>query len=166
VRLHNWEFELEFTGKSCIKISLISDSVVFMASKNLKKEISGCHFKVLIVENAVDLRKFSNELNGYLNRLGKRHMCSHSHNIATEVKSLMSFVEVKAKPAPTFNYKPFVRAGQDTFDPLSTLNTEGKKTLEKLRHFVSRQQIYDFIVEQEVSEEAVVELRKLTLGGK
>jgi len=35
-----------------------------------------------------------------------------------------------------------------------------------LRHFISRQQVYEFIVEQEVSEEAITELRKLALGGK
>lgn len=49
---------------------------------------------------------------------------------------------------------------------MSFLNPEGKKTLEKLRHFISRQQVYDYIIDQEVSEEAITELRKLALGGK
>ncbi len=35
-----------------------------------------------------------------------------------------------------------------------------------MRHFISREQIHEFIVDQEVSEEAVAELRKLALGGK
>ena len=50
VRLHNWEFELQFVGKKCNKISLISDNVVFIANKNIRKEITGCHFKIAIVD--------------------------------------------------------------------------------------------------------------------
>lgn len=120
-----------------------------------------------MVEKEDDLKKFSPELNGYLNRLGKRHQCSYSHNIAKEVESLASFIPISEAPkANTFNYKPYVKPGSQGLDPLSTLNNEGKKVLEKLRHFVNRQQIYDFIVEQEVSEEAQVELRKLAMGGR
>lgn len=111
MRLHNWEFELEFEGKRCKKISLISDAIVFLASKNVKKEITGCPIKVAIVEKEEDLKKFSPELNGYLNRLGKRHLCSYSNNIAQEVPSLVSFIPIEKKPIPAFNYKPFVRPG-------------------------------------------------------
>jgi hypothetical protein len=125
--------------------------VVFLASKNVKKEINGCLFKIVIVEKEDDLAKLSPELNGYLNRLGKRHLCAYSNNIAQEMSSLLSFIPIDPKKAPAFNYKPFVRPGQEKPDPLNTLTPEGKKVLEKLRHFITRQQIYDFIVEQEVS---------------
>ena len=75
-------------------------------------------------------------------------------------------------PAPevsktnTFDYKPYVKPGSQGLDPLTTLNAEGVKVVEKLRHFVNRQQIYDFIVEHEVSEEATTELRKFAMGGR
>jgi hypothetical protein len=157
---------LEFVGKRCKSIALISDTVVFIASKNVKKEINGCFFKVQIVDNEAAFKNFSPELNGYLNRLGKRHVCSYSYNIAKEMKSLLSFIAVTPKEVKTFNYKPYVRAEQEQLDPLAFLSPEGKKTLDKLRHFVSRQQVYDFIVDQEVSEEAIAELRKIALGGK
>lgn len=107
----------------------MSDSVVFIASKNVKKEISGCLFKFTIVENEAALKNFSSELNGYLNRLGKRHVCSYSYNIAKEMKSLVSFIAVKPKEVKTFEYKPYVKAEQDHLDPLAFLNAEGKKTL-------------------------------------
>lgn len=45
-----------------------------------------------------------------------------------------------------------MRPDQEALDPVNTLSAEGRKILEKLRHFITRQQIYDFIVEQEVSE--------------
>jgi len=73
---------------------------VFLASKNVKKEISGCHFKISIIENDSELKKYSPELNGYLNRLGKRHICSHSYNIVKEMASLMSFIDIKPKVMP------------------------------------------------------------------
>ena len=157
---------MEIIGKKCRSISLISDTVVFIASKNVKKEINGCFFKVQIVENEAALKSFSPELNGYLNRLGKRHVCSYSYNIAKELKSLISFIAVTPKEVKAFNYKPYVKPEQDHLDPLAFLSQEGKKTLDKLRHFISRQQVYDFIVDQEVSEEAIAELRKIALGGK
>lgn len=145
---------------------MISNAIVFLASKNLKKEITGCPIKITIVEKEEDLKKFSPEFNGYLNRLGKRHMLSYSQNIAKDVPSLVSFIPIDKKPIPAFNYKPYVRPGLEKPDPVTTLTPEGKKVLEKLRHFITRQQIYDFIVEQEVSEEAANELRKLAVGGK
>lgn len=157
---------MEFEGKRCKKIALIANTVIFLANKNNKKEITGCHFKLFIVDKEEDLKKFSNELNGYLNRLGKRHLCSYSNNIAKETPSLLSFVPLEKKEAPKFNYKPFVKPGQEMPDPLTTVTTEGKKVMEKLRHFVSRQQIYDFILQQEVSKEAADELKKLAIGGK
>lgn len=73
---------------------------------------------------------------------------------------------MQKKEKPTFNYKPFVTPGQERPDPTSTLNPEGKKVMEKLRHFITRQNIYDFVLEQEVSAEAVTELRKIVMGGK
>lgn len=109
-------------GKKCQKISLISDLVVFIGAKNFKKEISACLFKVTIVENEAALKNFSNELNGYLNRLGKRHVCSYSYNIAKEMKSLISFIPFQAKEIKTFNYKPYVKAEQEHVDPLIFLN--------------------------------------------
>jgi hypothetical protein len=165
VRLHNWEFELQFVGKKCNKISLISDNVVFIANKNIRKEITGCHFKIAIVEDEAEIAKLSPELNGYLNRLGKRSLCEYSNNVAPEMKSLISFATLKLNPVPVFNYKPYARQDYEQIDPLSTLNPDGRKIVEKLRHFITRQQIYDFIVEQEVSEEAALELRKLTAAG-
>ena len=74
---------------------MISDSVVFLASKSVKKEITGCLFKVSIVEKEEELKRFSPELNGYLNRLGKRHLCSYSKNIAEEATSLMSIIPIE-----------------------------------------------------------------------
>lgn len=137
-----------------------------MGSKNIKKEISVCHFKIRILEKDEDTNRFTPELNGYLNRLGKRHLCSYSHNIAKDLPSLATFIPLDTTPKHHFAYKPYVKPGSNTLDPLSTINNEGRKILEKLRHFVTRQEIYNFIVEQEVSGEALTELRKMAVGGK
>lgn len=110
MRLHNWEFELQFLGKKCNRISLISDTVVFISgTKSARKEINGCHFKINIVDSEAEVKKLSPELNGYLNRLGKRALCGQSINIAKEMKSLLSFISFEAIPTPIFNYKPWAR---------------------------------------------------------
>lgn len=38
-------------------------------------------------------------------------------------------------------------------DALSYLNNRGKEILEKLRHFISRQDLLNFMVDQELSDE-------------
>lgn len=100
-----------------------------MATKNIKKEITGCLFKVIVADSEEDFRKLSPELKGYLNRLGKRHLLSYSQNIPTSTPSLVSFIPVVPKKTPTFNFKPYVTPGQEKPDPLTTLTAEGKKVL-------------------------------------
>lgn len=63
------------------------------------------------------------------------------------MKSLLSFATHKPTKVQTFNYRPWSK-GQQALDPLATLTTEGKKVLEKLRHFITREQIRDFILHQ------------------
>jgi hypothetical protein len=53
---------------------------------------------------------------------------------------------------PAFDYKPYVVPGQDQIDPLATINGDGRKIIDKMRHFITRQQLYDFIIEEEVTE--------------
>ena len=77
-------------------------------------------------------------MNGYLNRIGKRHLCSQSYNVAKEMKSLLSFIKFNYHASPQFNYKPWSKGDSLKIDPLSTLNPDGKKVLEKLRHFITR----------------------------
>ena len=117
---------------------MIAENVVFIGNKNQKREISGCHFKVHIADREEDVKKFSTETNGFLNRLGKRHLCSYSQNVDKEKPSLLSFIHVDDVKKPSFPYKPWTRPGGNAVDPLATINNEGKKVLEKLRHFVSR----------------------------
>jgi len=50
----------------------------------------------------------------------------------------MSFAAVNDKIIPTFNYKPWASADSEYLDPMSVINNEGKKVLEKLRHFITR----------------------------
>lgn len=137
---------------------------MFLASKHIKKEITGCLFKVTVAEKEEDFRKMSPQLQGYLNRLGKRHLLSYSENIPNKSITLPTFIPVTAKKNPTFNFKPYVAPGLETPDPLTTLSAEGKKVMEKLRHFITRQQIYDFIVEEEVSKEAVAKLKQIAVS--
>jgi hypothetical protein len=47
--------------------------VTFFANKQNKKEINGCHFKVTVAENE-DIKKLGIEVNGYLNRIGKKNL--------------------------------------------------------------------------------------------
>jgi spore germination protein GerM len=54
-------------------VSLLSDHVTFFATKQNKKEINGCHFKVTVAENE-DVKKLGIEVNGYLNRIGKKNL--------------------------------------------------------------------------------------------
>ena len=148
VRLSNWELEIKFNGKKCSKIDLISESVTFLASKNAKREINSCHFKIPIIQNEADLKKLSPEVHGFLNRLGKRNICQQSENIAVSPQSLLSFASLKAVKPQTFNFKPWTKSAQSSIDAKSTLTPEGKKVLEKLRAFISRKQIENFISEQ------------------
>jgi hypothetical protein len=134
--------------------------VVFTGGKN-KKEITGCHFKIDIIQGEAEIRKLSPELNGYLSRLGKRNLIEQSANVAKEMKSLISFAAWKPTETSKFEYNPWTRGSSEYIDPLSTITPEGKKVLEKVRNFVTRNQIYQFVVEQEVSREAAAGLRKL-----
>lgn len=148
MRLSNWELEIKFNGKKCTKIDLISESVTFLASKTAKREITACHFKIPVITSEADLKKLSPEVHGFLNRLGKRNICQQSENIAASPQSLLSFAAVKAVKPQTFNFKPWSKTTQSSIDPKSTLTPEGKKVLEKLRAFISRKQIENFLSEQ------------------
>lgn len=77
------------------------------------------------------------------------------------MKSLLSFATPRVQQVQAFNYKPWNKPEVRVTDPLSTLNPEGKKVLEKLRNFIRREHIQSFIVEEEVSGEAAEALRKL-----
>lgn len=158
MRLSNWEFEIKFVGKKCARIDLISEAVTFLASRTSKREITACHFKVPIAHTEADVRRFAPEVLGYLNRIGKRNLCEQSFNVNKEMKSLLSFATHKPTKVQSFSYRPWSK-GQAALDPLTTLTAEGKKVLEKLRHFITRDQIREFILHQEVSEEATAELK-------
>ena len=121
----------------------------------------GCHFKVAIAEGDGISNKLGQEVLGYLNRIGKRKVCENSVYVAKEMKSLLSFATVREKKVQGFNYKPFVKATPRVSDPVSTLNPEGKRVLEKLRHFVKRDHLTSFMMEHEVSEESAQVLKKL-----
>jgi hypothetical protein len=158
VRLNNWEFEIKFVGKRCVRIDLICEAVTFLASRTVSREITACHFKVPIVQLEADVKRFSPQVLGYLNRIGKRNLCEQSFNVNKEMKSLLSFATHKPTKVQSFSYRPWTKE-QRSQDPMSTLTAEGKKVLEKLRHFITRQHIRDFILESEVSDEASNELR-------
>lgn len=159
--MNNWEFEIKFQGKKCSRIDLISESVTFLASKTAKHEISACHFKIPIVENEAGFKKLSPEMLGYLNRLGKQNLCKQSYNVCKEMKSLLSFVSVKTVKAQTFNYRPWNKSDSNSVNPLSALSQDGRKVLEKLRHFITRQQVNEFIIQKEVSDSVNSELKDL-----
>jgi len=103
--------------------------VVFTGGKSNKKEITGCHFKIDIIQSEAEIRKLSPELNGYLNRLGKKNLLEQSENVAKEMKSLISFATLKPNHPVKFAYSPWSRSDADYIDPLSTLNPEGKKVM-------------------------------------
>lgn len=50
-------------------------------------------------------------------------------------------------------------------DPLTYLNPRGKELLEKLRHFITKEHLLNFVVEQELSEEGENRMRKIILSG-
>lgn len=162
VRLNNWEFEIKFAGKKCVRIDLICEAITFLASKTTRRDITACHFKVPIVQSEADVKKLSPPVLGYLNRIGKRSLCEQSYNVNKEMKSLLSFAVVKPTKVQSFSYRPWSR-GHQGLDPLATLTTEGRKVLEKLRHFITHQQIRNFITEEEVSQEAASELKSRIL---
>jgi hypothetical protein len=49
-------------------------------------------------------------------------------------------------------------------DALSYLNTRGKDILEKLRHFITRPDLLNFMVDQELSDEGEREMRRIILS--
>ena len=49
-------------------------------------------------------------------------------------------------------------------DPLSYLNNRGKQVLEKLRHFITRQDLLSFMVDQQLSDEGEREMRRIILN--
>lgn len=49
-------------------------------------------------------------------------------------------------------------------NPLTYLNQRGKDLLEKLRSFITRQDLLNFMVEQELSEEGERQMRRLILS--
>ncbi len=63
------------------------------------------------------------------------------------MKSLLSFIAIKPTKVQSFNFRPWSRKDLE-INPLEALSQEGKKVLEKLRHFISRQQIQEYIVDQ------------------
>ena len=79
---------------------MIADTVIFHG-KGLRKEITGCHFK-LVIASEEEIRKFNPEITGFLNRLGKRHLCSYSQNIDKEKPSLLSFIPPEEHKMPKF----------------------------------------------------------------
>ena len=79
---------------------MIADTVIFHG-KSLRKEITGCHFKLVIAADD-EIRKFNPEITGFLNRLGKRHLCSYSQNIDKEKPSLLNFIPLVEHKQPTF----------------------------------------------------------------
>ncbi len=73
VRLHEWEFCLKFEGKVCRSIELNCQYVALIANKSSKKEIKDCNFSITVA-NPEDIKNFSREYAGYINRLGKRNL--------------------------------------------------------------------------------------------
>jgi hypothetical protein len=49
---------------------------------------------------------------------------------------------------------------------LSALSQDGRKVLEKLRHFITRQQVNEFIIQKEVSDSVNSELKDLLSAKK
>lgn len=144
----------------------MSDKVTFLSSKNNKRELVGCHFKILVAEGEEINAKLGDHLLGYLNRIGKKKVSEGSFNKAREMKSLISFATAQQKKTPQFNYKGYSKPAPRISDPLSTLNADGKKVLEKLRHFIKREHIANFVTEHEVSSEATEALKKIVARAK
>lgn len=49
-------------------------------------------------------------------------------------------------------------------DPMSYLNARGKDLLEKLRNFITRQDLLNFILDQELSEAGEKQMRRIILS--
>ena len=47
---------------------------------------------------------------------------------------------------------------------MTYVNARGKDLLEKLRHFISKQDLLNFVVDQELSEEGEAKMRKIILS--
>ena len=152
-------------GSNCSRICLISDKVTFLSSKSHKKDLVGCHFKISIAEGG-EIAKLGDDLQGYVNRIAKSKLCDASVNKAKEMKSLLSFANAKKKKVQEFNYKPYVKSLTRVSDPLSTLSADGKKVLEKLRHFVRRDQVASYLNERELSADTTEVLQKIASKSK
>lgn len=63
-------------------MDLICESVIFFANRTTKKEITGCHFKIPIIQFPEETKDLSYEVLGYLNRLAKKNICGQSYNVA------------------------------------------------------------------------------------
>jgi hypothetical protein len=66
------------------------------------------------------------------------------------LSSLLSFIPIERKLNLSFDYQPW-KNREDPIDPLTVLTAAGKKSLEKIKNFINKQQIYDFMSNCEVS---------------
>lgn len=82
------------------------------------------------------------------------------------MKSLLSFAATKTVKVQTFNYRPWNKSDLSGLNPLSTLSQDGRKVLEKLRHFITRQQVNEFIIQKEVSDSVNSELKDMISNKK
>ena len=82
---------------------------------------------------------------GYLNRIGKKKVCEASFNTAKEMKSLISFASAQPKKTLSYDYSPYAMKRPKIMDPISVLAPEGKRVIEKLRNFIKRDQISEFV---------------------
>lgn len=118
--MNSYEFDIKFKGKKCYQVDLIGESVTFYASKAVKREVDGCHYKISIIKNEIEAGGLSPQIKGYLNRLGKKNLCQQSFNVHNEMNSLLSFALAKSVKVQTFNYKPWKHA-QEKIDPFVAL---------------------------------------------
>jgi hypothetical protein len=78
-----------------------------------------------LAEKPEDFALLDNEVNGYLNRIGKRELCSVSHNIHKKMRTLLGFAVRKAKPVPLpFEYHPWKKVERE-IAPLDSLSPAG-----------------------------------------
>ena len=82
---------------------------------------------------------------GYLNRIGKKKVCEGSFNTAKEMKSLVPFATVQPKKTKSYDYSPYAMKQPRITDPISVLAPEGKRVLEKLRNFITREHVSQFL---------------------
>lgn len=91
-------------------------------------------------------------------------MQANSEYVAEEHYALIQFIK---KPL-NFNAVEKIcmpSAGQEPEDdPVAFLNARGKELLEKLRNFISRQDLLNFMVDQELSEGGEKQMRRIILS--